>query len=177
MCFYKQVWANTATDNNRRTHLAFLTYKWNVVDSNGTSFLTPNSLFSYKWNTRSLELLLPGCSGSKKSEYSSLNEIKRVFVQSTSKFLSVYFCFWMSLPSPIVFYGLLTRWICQIICEMFHLAFKIAVNLVRVRLQWTVPFYLKSGSMLQLNLLCNIIRIYNILIWLMCASAGSASSG
>lgn len=110
--------------------------------------------------------------------WSSLNEIKKsVFPINLQVFLSVYFCFWMGLPFPIVFYGLLTRWICEIICENFHLAFKIAVNLVRVKLQWTVPFYLKSGSMLQLNLLCNIIRIFNMLIWLMCASAGSSSSG
>lgn len=45
-----RVWANNANDSNRRIHLAFVTYKWNVVISNVTSFLAPNPDLRSRWN-------------------------------------------------------------------------------------------------------------------------------
>lgn len=49
-CFYMRLWANHANDNNRCAPLAFPTHKWNVVNSNVTSFPAQNSDFRGKWN-------------------------------------------------------------------------------------------------------------------------------
>lgn len=38
-------------NNNSRAHLAFPTYKWNVVNSNVESFPAPNSNYQGQWNT------------------------------------------------------------------------------------------------------------------------------
>lgn len=49
-CCYMRLWANHANDDNRCAPLAFPTHKWNVVNSNATSFPAQNSYFRAKWN-------------------------------------------------------------------------------------------------------------------------------
>lgn len=48
---YQVVLANNANVNNGCFHLVFLTYMWNAVKSNVTSFLTPTFNFWGKWKT------------------------------------------------------------------------------------------------------------------------------
>lgn len=50
LCWYMQMWANSANNNNRRVHLAFPTSSWTAINSNVTSSVAPVPNFPSKWN-------------------------------------------------------------------------------------------------------------------------------